>query len=412
MADLRVEYAGMEFKNPVVAASGPLGRTYESLKRSIEAGCGAVTLKSNNVKVKEPGKRRSSHEAPVKPAHVFLSKYGLKQSMINWEGVPTDFTAEDERNLIRKIKPLAKKHGARIIANIHPDPAYVEDLDMFREDIRTLLSAEPDLLETVPCAYHYLDDSPHPEEEGYDLIAKAMTGIYEAIIDESTVPVIIKANHPFFALTSDFIKQLGVKTVHVTEGPHFVGTIVDIEKMKPLCPGPSVYTYGRHRRPVMNLQSARVKDLFGGDEVKLIASSGMWTAEDCIERMMCGAHLTALHTAIQYHGHGLFTKIIDGISEFLDRKGLGLEQVVGAAVADIVSEEAHDKFMDECDLTSDQIWPEIDLDKCNGCGMCANCIHGGISMEADKPKTDLDLCMRCGVCESVCPVEGIQMARA
>ena len=89
-----------------------------------------------------------------------------------------------------------------------------------------------------------------------------------------------------------------------------------------------------------------------------------------------------------------------------------LDQVIGAAFAEIVSEEAHEEFMDECDLTSEQIWPEIDSDKCNGCGMCANCIHGGISMEGEKPKTHLDLCMRCGVCASVCPVDGIQMARA
>jgi dihydroorotate dehydrogenase/Pyruvate/2-oxoacid:ferredoxin oxidoreductase delta subunit len=409
MADLRLEYAGMEFKNPVAAVAGPLGRTYEALKRSIEAGCGAVTLKSNNVKAKEPGKRRSSHEAPVKPAHIFLGKYGLKQSMINWEGVPTDFTAEDERDLILKIKPLAQKHGARIIANIHPDPAYMEDMEMYREDIRTILSAEPDLLEVVPCGYHF------PQvaylEKGYGQVAELLKPAYETALEEANIPVIVKLPQPLLFLLANTLRQLGITTLHVCEGPHFHGTVVDIETMKPLCPGPSVYTYGRHRRLIMNLQTARVKAL-GGDEVELISSSGVWTTEDCIERMMCGSHLVGLHTAIQYHGHGLFTKIIDGISAFLDRKGLSLKQVIGAAVAEIVSEEVHEEFMEECDLTSDQIWPEIDLDKCNGCGICANCIHGGISMEADRPKTHLDLCMRCGVCESICPVDGIQMARA
>jgi len=44
MAKLAVEYGGVEFKNPIVAAAGPLGRTFEALKRSIEAGCGAVTM--------------------------------------------------------------------------------------------------------------------------------------------------------------------------------------------------------------------------------------------------------------------------------------------------------------------------------------------------------------------------------
>jgi len=130
MADLTIEYGGVELKNPVISVAGPLGRTFESLKRSIEAGCGAVTLKSCNAKPQDPGKwTHSSCEIAVKPAHVFLEKYGLKNSMINWEGVPSDFTAEAERDMILKIKPIAQEHGAKIIANIHPDPAYLLDMD-------------------------------------------------------------------------------------------------------------------------------------------------------------------------------------------------------------------------------------------------------------------------------------------
>ena len=44
MAKLAVEYGGVEFKNPIVAAAGPLGTIFEALKRSIEAGCGAVIM--------------------------------------------------------------------------------------------------------------------------------------------------------------------------------------------------------------------------------------------------------------------------------------------------------------------------------------------------------------------------------
>ena len=44
MANLTVKYGEVEFKNPIVAAAGPLGRTFEALRRSIEAGCGAVTM--------------------------------------------------------------------------------------------------------------------------------------------------------------------------------------------------------------------------------------------------------------------------------------------------------------------------------------------------------------------------------
>jgi Pyruvate/2-oxoacid:ferredoxin oxidoreductase delta subunit len=186
------------------------------------------------------------------------------------------------------------------------------------------------------------------------------------------------------------------------------GTIVDIEKMKPLVPGPGLMTYGSLRRPLVNLGCARVKTL--GD-VELISSSGLWNANDSIERMMCGAHLVGLHTAVQYHGHQLYGKIINGISEFLDTKGLKIDEIIGAAVNDIVSQEAHDAFMRERDVTDDDIRPVIDIETCTQCGLCANCIHGGISMEDGNPKTHFDLCVRCGVCESLCPVEAIVLEK-
>jgi dihydropyrimidine dehydrogenase (NAD+) subunit PreA len=157
----------------------------------------------------------------------------------------------------------------------------------------------------------------------------------------------------------------------------------------------------------MNLQCARTRAL--GDNFDLMSSSGVWSVNDVIERMMCGAQMVGLHTAIQYHGHKLFTKLIKGLSEWLDKKGMGLQEVVGKAVPKIVSQEAHDDFMRECDRSVDQIKPVIDPEVCNGCGICANCIHGGIAMNEKNAATNLDNCVRCGVCESVCPVDAITM---
>jgi dihydroorotate dehydrogenase len=97
MANLTVKYGDVGFKNPVVAAAGPLGRTFEALKRSIEAGCGAVTLKSNNAKPKETIEPRPSAHILARPAHVFLNKYRLKNMMINWGGCPSSSPRKNRR---------------------------------------------------------------------------------------------------------------------------------------------------------------------------------------------------------------------------------------------------------------------------------------------------------------------------
>lgn len=406
MADLTTTYAGVEFKNPIVAAAGPLGRTFESLKRSIEAGCGAVTLKSNNAEVKgEITPKPSAHIYPH-PAHTFLKKYGLTNMMINWEGVPVDFTAEEEKKLIEKIKPIAKEHGCKIIANMHPDPMYLADMDAFRKDIKTILSAGPDLIEFCPCPYHFPPELTYPEA-GYNQLKDMLTKAYGVVMEVADIPVIAKANGPVFYNSLQALKDLGIGSFHVTEGPLFYGTVVDIDKMTPLAPGPAVMTYGAHRRPIMNLQCARTRAL--GDDFDLMSSGGVWSRNDVIERLMCGAQMVGLHTAVQYHGQKLFTKIIDGISEWLDKKELDLDEVIGKAVPQIVSQEAHDEFMRERDRSVDQIKPVIDLDTCTGCGVCANCVHGGIAMDGKKPEINLDNCVRCGVCESICPFDAITL---
>jgi dihydroorotate dehydrogenase (NAD+) catalytic subunit len=407
MSDLSVRYGNVRFKNPIVAVAGPLGRTFEALKRSIEAGCGAVTLKSNNAKPKEAIEPRPSAHILARPAHAFLNKYRLNKMMINWEGVPVEFTAEEQKKMIERIKPIAKEHDCRVIANMHPDPMYLQDLDMFKEDMKTILSAGPDLIEFCLCPYHVPHELTYPETQDYDQIDQMMKRLYAAATKTAEVPVIAKHNGPIFYRSAKTFAGLGVRQLHVTEGPLFYGTVVDIDSMRPLVPGPAVITYGAHRRPIINLQCARTRAL--GADFDVMSSSGVWSASDAIERMMCGAQLVGLHTAIQFHGHKLFGKIIEGVDAWLDEKGLGLDEIVGRAVPQIVSQAAHDEFMRERDRSADDIKPAIDRDACNGCGVCANCIHGAISMQEQEPETHRDLCVGCGVCESICPSGAITM---
>ena len=50
---------------------------------------------------------------------------------------------------------------------------------------------------------------------------------------------------------------------------------------------------------------------------------------------------------------------------------------------------------------------KIDVDKCIGCGSCAdNCPVSCITANDDgKYVIDADACLECGSCASVCPVE-------
>ena len=59
----------------------------------------------------------------------------------------------------------------------------------------------------------------------------------------------------------------------------------------------------------------------------------------------------------------------------------------------------------------DKIMPQIDSDKCNGCGLCVtDCPTGAVAMHGRlaviaRP----DLCSYCADCEDICPTEAISL---
>ncbi len=54
--------------------------------------------------------------------------------------------------------------------------------------------------------------------------------------------------------------------------------------------------------------------------------------------------------------------------------------------------------------------PEIDLNKCNSCGLCVkNCRFEAMKMINSNPKVNSFLCEGCGVCEIICPVGAIKL---
>lgn len=56
-------------------------------------------------------------------------------------------------------------------------------------------------------------------------------------------------------------------------------------------------------------------------------------------------------------------------------------------------------------------WPDFDLEKCTGCGICEMyCPEGCISgSREEKYQADLDYCKGCSICPEVCPYDAIEM---
>jgi len=58
--------------------------------------------------------------------------------------------------------------------------------------------------------------------------------------------------------------------------------------------------------------------------------------------------------------------------------------------------------------------PEINKEKCTGCGTCVKyCPEAVIDLEGENKKAGIDyhFCKGCGVCAAVCPVKAIIMKK-
>ena len=56
--------------------------------------------------------------------------------------------------------------------------------------------------------------------------------------------------------------------------------------------------------------------------------------------------------------------------------------------------------------------PEVDREKCIGCGTCVGfCPEATIELVSKKAEIDYEYCKGCGVCAEVCPVKAILMKK-
>jgi MinD superfamily P-loop ATPase len=56
------------------------------------------------------------------------------------------------------------------------------------------------------------------------------------------------------------------------------------------------------------------------------------------------------------------------------------------------------------------VMPELDINLCDGCGLCVIACHGGgiVQVEGKVKIVETEKCDFCGVCEAVCPHQAIR----
>jgi dihydroorotate dehydrogenase (NAD+) catalytic subunit len=302
MANLSVNFCGVEFKNPTVLASGVVGMTASSWKAVVQNGAGAPTTKSISLK------EHKGHPNPtiITTEHWMMNAVGLPDAGID--------KAEEE------INEYAKDKKAPLIASIAGRRA-----DDFVAIAKKIANMPVDILEVnISC----------PNVEGemgrpFACVAedaKTVTKRVKEVV--KNIPVIMKLSPN----VTDIVEIANACAEAGADGFCLINTLgpglaINLETRVPILANKVGGISGPAIKP---LAVKLVHDVYKATGLPIIGTGGITTGEDAIEIMMAGATLVGIGSAVYYRGIDVFKKVAKEMSEWCDSNGVkNVSDIIG-----------------------------------------------------------------------------------
>lgn len=298
MVNTKVNLAGVEFKNPVMTASGTFGSGAEYGEMVDLSLLGAVVTKGV-ANVPWPGN----------PTPRIAETYGGMMNAIGLQNPGIDV-------LIERDIPFLKKYDTKIIVNVCGRTT--ED---YVEVVKRLADQPVDMLEiNISC--------PNVKEGGiqFGQDAKAAEAITREVKKYAKQPVIMKLS-PNVANIADMARAVeagGADVVSLINT--LTGMKIDIYKRTYAVANKTGGLSGPAIKPVA---VRMVHDVAKAVKLPVIGMGGIMNAEDAIEFMMAGASAVAVGTANFFNPYAT-VEIAAGIEAFIKQQGLDdVAQLIG-----------------------------------------------------------------------------------
>lgn len=298
MVDLSVRIAGVDFPNPVIAASGTYGNgeCYTDLYPLSKLGgvsCKGMTIEP---KLGNPPPRIAETYSGI------LNSVGLQNIGVH--------------GFIEYYLPTLKEEGNVIIANVAG--ATVDDYIAAAE---ALDASDIDMIElNISC--------PNVRQGGasWGVSCEGAAAVTSAVRRATKKPLIVKLTPNVTDITSiaKAVEAEGADCISLINT--LLGMRIDIKSRRPILrnnmgglSGPAVF-------PVA---VRMVWQCYKAVNIPIIGMGGVSTWEDAIEMMLAGASAVQMGTAIFTDPYAPL-KVIEGIEEFMDENGIkSLTEIIG-----------------------------------------------------------------------------------
>ena len=297
MIDTKINFCGIEFKNPIVTASGTFGfgEEYgEYVSLSEYGGFGAKGL------TRYP---REGNPPPriAETASGILNSVGLQNPGVE------KFVSEDLGWL--------KQQNTVVIAN-----AAGHSLEDYCKTVEVLETSDVDMIElNLSC--------PNVKEGGinFGTSCTSVENVTYEIRKRTSKPLIVKLTPNVTDITELALAAESAGADSVSLINTLTGMKIDINTRRPVLRN---NTGGLSGRAVLPVAIRMVWQVANKVKIPVIGMGGISTWEDAVEMMLAGASAIQVGTAI-FHDVYAPIKIVDGLNAYLDKNGI-------ASVNDIV----------------------------------------------------------------------------
>ena len=389
--DLSVEFLGVHFENPFCLSSSPVGNCYEMCAKAYDEGWAGVVFKT------------------IGPGDFLIDEVSPRFDALTKEGTPfvgfknMEQIAEHplEQNLedLRKLK-AAYPNKVLIASIMGPTEKDWEEL------ARLVTEAGADMIEmNLSCPQM----TTHAMGSDVGTNAELCKSFCAAVKRGSKLPMMAK-------MTPNITDMVPVAKACLEGGADGIAAIntiksvcnVDLNRKigMPIVNGKSSISgySGKAVKPVALRFVQQLRDGIPGVEISGIGGIETW--EDAAEFLLLGATTLQVTTSIMQYGYRIVEDMKNGLEHYMAEQGVdSLMDLIGVANANIIPAENLDRDY--------VLYPEIDTEKCIGCGRCyVSCYdgaHQAISWDEEnrKPSCDHNKCVGCHLCALVCPVKAI-----
>ncbi len=298
MADMRINFAGIEFKNPVAVASGTFGygREYENFFPLSKLG--GISTKGTT------GEKRNGNLPPriAETPSGMLNSVGLQNPGIDF------FIKRELPNLLEK--------DTVIIANIAGSTA-----DECVEICRKLESTDVHMIElNISC--------PNVKQGGaaFGVSCEGAAGITKKVRAATTKPLMVKLspNVTDIASIAKAVEAEGADAVSLINT--ILGMKIDINTRRPILRN---NVGGLSGAAVFPVAVRMVWQVANAVKIPVMGMGGITTYEDAIEMIMAGASAVQIGAALFSNPYAA-VQVIDGMNEWLDKKGIkNVSDIIG-----------------------------------------------------------------------------------